>query len=69
MAKRSRQKHIKMKRTLYILGYRDYLDGRSRDHRLFAVLKRSEKKAYLKGQRAALRLFMKMRKKAGHAAF
>lgn len=60
MAKsKKHQKHVKMTRTLYLLGYRDYFDGRTRDRHLFSVLSRKEQKAYLKGQKRALRTLMK----------
>lgn len=65
MAKSNKhQKHIKMTRTLYLLGYRDYFDGRPRDRHLFSVLSNKEQKAYLKGQKRALRTLMKERKDA-----
>lgn len=59
MGKRSHQKHIKARRVLYLLGFRDYCDGRSCDRRLFSVLSRKEQKAYLKGQKAGLRAYLK----------
>lgn len=55
MGKHSHLKHVKAKRVLYLLGFRDYCDGRCCDRRLLLVLTRSEHKAYRKGQKAAMR--------------
>lgn len=67
MSKRSHQKHLKARRVLYLLGFRDYCDGRNCDRRLFAVLTRKEQKAYVKGRNAAVRAFNKFMKQSQRA--
>lgn len=59
MGKHSHLKHTKARRVLYLLGFRDFCDGRCCDRRLFAILTRKEQKAYRKGQKAARREYMR----------